>query len=642
MRGRFHVPMFVIAGALLGLLVLLATVQYRWLGRISDAERERMKATLNTRAVAFATDVDRELTRAYLLFQADQLPPDGENVAARIAARYDRWQATARFPKLIKEIDVVPAGDEPGLQRFDPASRFLSPVEWPDSLAELRRQLSAQRVGPAPDGPMVLRTIPAPLLEPVPALIVPTPLMIMNGREGSPNLGVLPSLSYTVLLLDADYMQREMIPSLAQQHFRGTGDGFDYELAVVRASNNALVYHSSTDFTPKADAAADASVGLFQVRTQDFGALAAEVRRFATFVTTAPRGQMVIRKNVSPKEGRTSVVFEERVESPAGRGSPITGLAANATTRASLMSTPHWRLLVKHPSGSLERAVSTARRRNLVVSSSILAVLAVSLGFLVVSTRRAQELARRQMEFVAAVSHELRTPLAVIRSAADNLADGVVHDEAQVQKYGELVRGEGRRLTQMVEQILDFAGIQSGQRGMSLRPVHIRPLLEEVIGASRALIDDAGITVDVSVPETLPAVLGDQAALRRVLQNLVGNAIKYGAGGGWIGIEADASGREVRLVIADKGIGIDAAQHARIFEPFYRAPEVIAAQIQGAGLGLSLVQRIVESHGGRVTVQSAPGTGSTFTVHLPAASGEAVGRLVSEAQSSASPAPHHT
>ena len=89
----------------------------------------------------------------------------------------------------------------------------------------------------------------------------------------------------------------------------------------------------------------------------------------------------------------------------------------------------YWKLMVKHPSGSLEAAVNSARRRNLMVSSSVLALLGVSVGFLVLSTRRAQSLAQQQMEFVAAVSHELRTPLAVIRSAADNLADGVVYDD---------------------------------------------------------------------------------------------------------------------------------------------------------------------------------------------------------------------
>ena len=146
----------------------------------------------------------------------------------------------------------------------------------------------------------------------------------------------------------------------------------------------------------------------------------------------------------------------------------------------------YWKLMVKHPSGSLEAAVNSARRRNLMVSSSVLALLGVSVGFLVLSTRRAQSLAQQQMEFVAAVSHELRTPLAVIRSAADNLADGVVYDDPQVRKYGDLVRGESRRLTEMVEQILELAGIHSGQRSFALRPVPLIPLLHDVV---RCLID---------------------------------------------------------------------------------------------------------------------------------------------------------
>jgi signal transduction histidine kinase len=290
------------------------------------------------------------------------------------------------------------------------------------------------------------------------------------------------------------------------------------------------------------------------------------------------------------------------------------------------MGGPRWLLLVKHPSGSLEVAVTSARRRNLLISSSILAVLGASVGLLVLSTRRAQELARQQMEFVASVSHELRTPLAVIRSAGENLADGVVHDEEQVRKYGDLVRNEGRRLTEMVEQILDFAGIESGHVGFALRPVAIAPMLHEIVESSRSLVDGARIQVEYAIPEQQPPALGDEAALRRVFQNLIANAIKYGERGGWIGIRATQAGREVHVTIADRGIGIAPAEQPRIFEPFYRAPDVVAAQIQGAGLGLSLVKRIVEAHGGRVSVQSIPGSGSEFTVVLPAASEEPVGR----------------
>jgi signal transduction histidine kinase len=295
-----------------------------------------------------------------------------------------------------------------------------------------------------------------------------------------------------------------------------------------------------------------------------------------------------------------------------------------------------WRLLVKHPSGSLERAVNAARRRNLLVSSSILGILGLSVGFLVLSTRRAHDLARRQLEFVATVSHELRTPLAVIRSAADNLADGVVNDEARIRQYGQLVRREGLRLTDLVEQILEFAGLQSGQKTMTPKPVLLAPLLRDVATTVESTATGR-VEIELAIPDGLPAVAGDEAALRRVFQNLAGNALKYGADAGWIGIRAAASGSTVEVSVTDRGIGIAAADQEHIFDPFYRAPEVVAAQIQGAGLGLSLVKRIVEAHAGRIAVTSTPGQGSTFTVTLPIMAGDAAERDESVGQAAPQP-----
>jgi signal transduction histidine kinase len=186
------------------------------------------------------------------------------------------------------------------------------------------------------------------------------------------------------------------------------------------------------------------------------------------------------------------------------------------------------------------------------------------------------------------------------------------------------MRTEGRRLTDMVEQILELAGIQSEQRGFALHRVAIEPLLRDIVSASSDLLNGAGMEVELDLPSGLPPVAGDEPALRRVFQNLIDNAIKYGVAGGWIGLSARRVGTEVWITVADRGIGIEPAEQSRIFEPFYRAAGVVAAQTQGAGLGLSLVQRIVVAHGGRITVKSAPGAGSEFTVQLPAASEEAV------------------
>lgn len=645
MGVRFRLPMVLVAAALLGLIALLATLQYHWLGQISTAERERMRANLTSRTDAFAMDVDRELTRAYLTYQLDPIQ-DESALASRLAARHERWQGTSRYPRLVKDVYVATRqGSQPAvLRRFNPSTGFVEPVEWPAAFAPIRSQIETPVPEPDAARTVVVRTTLASVWENVPAIVAPSPMLYISSSEAVPHtaadLGFKAGVRYTILALDRDYLLNEMFPALAQQHFKaGAVEETNYEMAVLSAADRSPVFSTTSIMSLGDPAKADAQADLFQVRVQDFNALATEVRRFTSF--DAQLRRRIEAAAISDGRSRETRTFRELVVPKDGVGTftltdapQISVLLSHGETdvrkrgiEASLAGTlrtvpnpARWQLVVKHPSGSLESAVAQVRRRNLAVSSGILAILGVSIGFLVVSTRRAQDLARQQMEFVAAVSHELRTPLAVIRSAADNLAEGVIREDTQVRQYGELVRGEGRRLSDMVEQILELAGIQSGQRGFALRPVALLPVVHDVVRASLPLMDQAGLQVDVDLPEKLPPVLGDEPAIRRVVQNLVGNAIKYGKPGGWIGIRATAGSRDVQLTVADRGIGIDPDVQARIFEPFYRAPGVIEAQIQGAGLGLSLVRRIVDAHGGRIVVQSTPRAGSAFTVYLPSAS----------------------
>jgi signal transduction histidine kinase len=641
--------MFAIAGALVLLMGLLGALQYIWLGQISRAERERMKASVAAQATTFALDFDREVTLAYLLFQLDP-SESGDDLPARLSARYDRWQSSARHPRLVKDYYVARVDRDVRLQRFDPATRRVGDAEWPEALRGLATHLSAAHQEPR-EGSFFMRATPS-IWDEVPALVVPMPRIIMSERfdrldgRGLHQMRVAPSFAYAVLLLDRDYIVREMLPALAQQHFRSTAESLDYRVAVLRAADDGIVYRSEEGFAPRADAGADVTAELFQVRPQEFARMVAEVRRFTTTLPLPPGAvpgsvaTTIVRslgapptqdaaarpgRGASPgepdrltvREGPLTILLQE---TPAGEKHAAATEFAAAFSRTGPAS-GRWRLMVTHPSGSLEAAVTSVRRRNLLISTSILAILGASMALLVRSARRSQEVARQQMEFVAAVSHELRTPLAVIRSAGDNLAEGVVDDLAQARKYGDLVRSEGRRLSEMVEQILEFSGMQSGGRRFEPQPVAVRPLLESVADACGALIDAAAISIEYDIPDDLPPVLGEVAGLRRVFQNLLGNAIKYGGAGRWIGLRARAAGDEIRITVADRGIGIAPGDRARIFEPFYRAADVVAAQTQGAGLGLSLVARIVEVHGGRITVESTPGAGSEFTVFLPSAAG---------------------
>jgi len=278
--------------------------------------------------------------------------------------------------------------------------------------------------------------------------------------------------------------------------------------------------------------------------------------------------------------------------------------------------------VVTHRAGSVDQVVAAARRRNLAVSAGILALLAASVVLVVASAQRARRLADRQLEFVAGVSHELRTPVAVICSAGENLADGVVEDRDTVRQYGRVVRDEGRRLAEMVEQVLDFAGTYSGRRGYRFEDVDVMALVEESLGALGQTVREGGVEMETRVEPGLPPLRADRGALRRALVNLLQNAVKFGGDGRWVGLRAEsgaAGRREVRITVEDRGLGIPPAEQRRLFEPFFRGEEALSRQIRGSGLGLSLVKRIVDAHGGAVEISTSPGRGSAFTLVLPAA-----------------------
>jgi signal transduction histidine kinase len=324
----------------------------------------------------------------------------------------------------------------------------------------------------------------------------------------------------------------------------------------------------------------------------------------------------------------SSMLYETTNAEPRADG-PVASVRFNLLGRTGNSRLPargggHWLLEAWRPRGALEAAVAASHRRNFAIAAAVNLLMLTTGVALVLFARRARRLAAQQMNFVATVSHELRTPLTVIRGAGHNLLRGVVTERAKVEQYAQLILKHAEQLTEMVEQTLALAGAHRGAappRGS----VALAGVLEEAVAAVAEDTQAAGCEVHTEVPSSLPPVTGDAAALRRVFQNLLDNAIKHGGGGGWISVRAAVlNGTHPPMVevrVSDRGPGIPADEQAGIFQPFVRGAAAQENQIRGSGLGLSVVREIVEAHGGSVSLESDAGRGATFTVRLPAVSG---------------------
>jgi signal transduction histidine kinase len=284
-----------------------------------------------------------------------------------------------------------------------------------------------------------------------------------------------------------------------------------------------------------------------------------------------------------------------------------------------------WRVLVQHRAGSLEAAVTAARLRSIAISFGALLLLAGSMLMLLVSTRRAQSLAVQQMDFVAGVSHELRTPLAGISSLSQNLADGVVRDENKIEEYGRAIHRETSRLHDMVETVLLFSKVQAGVAQYERRPASLAAIVNDVLRALQNVPSLQAADVVTELPDDLPHVYVDESAVKAAVRNVVVNALKFNLERQPVVVTAREAGngdrRCVQLAVTDRGGGIDPEELPRVMEPFYRGRAARDGQVEGSGLGLSIVKQVVEGQGGKVTIDSVAGEGTTVTLSLPVAAG---------------------
>lgn len=567
-------------GLLALLCLVLAALQFVWIGELSRGERARLQDGLQSSLQRLSRDFNEDLSTAVAALRPPAALIEESGREAAYAQHYLRWRDAATNAALLRKIALaVPKGDDVTFLQFDEAKETFLPAEWPkdwDTLHDsLVQRLTERRGGPNFSTRPTILEIP---------------------RFGAPADGPGGEQEWLILDVDPQYVQATWLPQLISRHI-GTGIPLSYRV-LDRFDPTKLIFQSNNepDFKP------EASVGLLEYNRFEPG---------RGGPGGPPRGER------GEKGGRGDRAKRGPGNNPFFRkGGPPPDFNRG-----------RWQLDVRYAEGSLDSIVNRARWRNLGISAAILGLMLLTAVMLVRFSRQQQHLAELQMNFVAGVSHELRTPLTVIRTAAYNLRGRVAANPAQVERYGTLIQDESEKLTALVEQVLRFSSARAGHAVGEKAPVAVEGVIEEALHSRRLGTPGAKITIEKDLETALPLVMADEMALKHAIQNLLDNAVKYGTeNSDWIGVAArkitDANGDTVEVRISDRGPGIPKEEQAEIFNPFFRGRRAQQDQIHGTGLGLNLVKKIIEAHGGTIRVESEPGHGTSFILRIPAAPAE--------------------
>jgi signal transduction histidine kinase len=622
-------PLKIILAGISLLLIIVAVLQYHWTSQLNEAMQGRIGGSLQSSMMAWNLDLYGELSAICIALQVG--PDSGARDSWKdYLQRYVEWSRTEtefnsveniyRNPDLIDSIyiwqtsgaktkrllrlnsnteafesatasqDLSPLLDRLQ-QRSSNLSVALSAWKLPDSettsVAGNVGRLSSLHLlrSNAITGWQFDATIPA-IVHPI---VQPRRSVTEIPRRGASNRD---PVDWIVVVLNLETIEKRILPGLARRYFT-SGNSLEYELAVLATGpTRRLLYSSDPGFGDQAIGPYDSIMNIFGPPAESV-----EGHLWQGF------------RNTATAQGKEWHRFSGPVWFPVIQYTP----QAEA-----------WTLVLRNRSGPLEADLAKVRRTNLMAGGLALVLLATGMFFLVIASQRAQKLAKLQLDFVASVSHELLTPLAALYSTGQNIRDGLIQDKPELVVHGSIITSETHQLMNLVNQILLFASSERGGTLYVLRPLGVSEILQCSLKNVAVLINDMGFDVEQQIADGLPRVAGDLSALSQCLQNLIVNAVKYSGKSRWIGISAELRETrdvpdEVCISVEDHGRGIEISELSQIFEPFYRSPSVIAAQIRGTGLGLAVSRRIARAMGGDLTVESEAGVGSIFTLHLPIA-----------------------
>jgi signal transduction histidine kinase len=321
---------------------------------------------------------------------------------------------------------------------------------------------------------------------------------------------------------------------------------------------------------------------------------------------------------IFPSGGSTATHYVDE------RSFPLVFFDKELIEYAALYEAPHdgstpeeWHLRVGYGDQSIPDIIAARARPQRAMMAMLAGLIGLGVFFVARAAAREVRVAEMKSNFVSSVSHDLKTPLALIQLFAETLELGRLKNTDRAQEYYRIINSEARKLTRLINNILDFSRIEAGLRKYKAEPTDLADLTRRVLDSLASQFRHNQFTVTSHIARDVPAVLTDPEAAEQALENLLSNAMKYSPERREIIVEVDALDGFGRVRVTDYGVGIPARFQRKIFRKFYRIQHDAGSGPQGTGLGLAIVDHIMRAHGGFVRVDSEPGRGSTFTLHFP-------------------------
>ena len=575
--------------------LLLIGLQYRWINQIADIEKERIQGEMRRSTIRALSAAGDEVRILISLFQSPFHPDTDQEAmeSGELTEKITYWREHTPYPGLLKEFYILRRnGEENLLYRLNEGNfKNASPPEalallvktyregW--SMPELWEKIERKKRGEY--------------------IFIPTKKL--NGT--------------IIYHIDLSVLFRDILPAYMKEYLES------YPFRIVSSNKRTI-----EEFTSGEDLKGEPEIILV---IHNPLLLLGDQRKLITPDSPGHRLR---------EDGPT----EEDLKRDRGpsRSHPLVEFWFNRTLEdigsetLEDMEEPLAFLEIYYPLGPIDQVVSSRKAANLFVGTGILIILLLSLFIMNRLYIRTKRLQLREREFVAGVSHELRTPIAVIHSSASNLARGLVTGPEKVRKYGATIEDQSKRLSRMVESILTLAGLsQRGSREESL--FDPQELIHQVAAELDSAAAKNGVEIKTEIEDLPEKVMSYPRALRLILENLLINALYHGTSSEEetpqkespfpVFVRSSLSERKNRYLLVhveDRGKGIPPEEAEAVFEPFLRGKRAVENQLQGSGLGLHLIKKVLTEIGGSIELESPyedrhglPRTGCRFTVSLP-------------------------